>query len=109
MKLRIRRIEKAQDFMALAPAWSELLRASGHTSPFLSYDWFWCCWHGVWPRRRPEILVVEDTSGPVAIIPLMHWREWFCGLPVRCVGFLECPTTPLVDILTVGPHDQVLE
>ena len=109
MRLHIRRIEKAQDFVALAPIWAQLAKDSGQLSPFLSYDWFWCCWHGVWPQRRPEILVIEESAGPVAIVPLMHWRAWVYGLPVRYVGFLECPNAPFVDILTVGEHGRVIE
>jgi CelD/BcsL family acetyltransferase involved in cellulose biosynthesis len=109
MNLRIRRIEHARDFMALASLWSKLARESGQLSPFLSYDWFWCCWHGVWPRHRPEILVMEEAGAPVAIIPLMHWQERLAGLPVRCLGFLEYPSTPLVDLLTIVPHDWVIE
>jgi Acetyltransferase (GNAT) domain len=109
MKLRIRRIEKPQDFMALAPIWAQLAKENGQQSPFLSYDWFWCCWHGVWPQYRPEILLIEDSGGPVAIVPLMHWRGWVFGLPVRYVGFLECPSTPWADVLTVGEHNTVIE
>ena len=109
MTLRICRVEKAQDFMALAPIWAQLAKESGQLSPFLSYDWFWCCWHGVWPQCRPEILVIEESAGPVAVVPLMHWRGWVRGLPVRYVGFLECPNTPWVDILTVGEYNQVIE
>jgi CelD/BcsL family acetyltransferase involved in cellulose biosynthesis len=95
--------------MALAAAWSELAMVSGQTSPFLSYDWFWCCWHGVWPRRRPEILVIEDGSHPLAIIPLMHWRARLYGLPVRWLGLLEYGGAPMVDMLSVGEHDRVME
>jgi CelD/BcsL family acetyltransferase involved in cellulose biosynthesis len=109
MKLRIRRIEKAQDFGALAPIWAQLAKESGQLSPFLSYDWFWCCWHGVVPQHRPEILLIEDTGSPVAIIPLMHWKRRVRGLPVRSVGFLECPSAPSTDILTVAGHNQVIE
>ena len=109
MRLRIRRIERPYDFKALAAVWSELALASGQTSPFLSYDWFWCCWHGVWPRRRPEILVIEDASSPLAIIPLMHWRGRLYGLPVRWLGLLEYGHTPMVDMLSVAEHDRVME
>ena len=109
MRLRIRRIERPGDFTALAAAWSELTLVSGQTSPFLSYDWFWCCWHGVWPRRRPEILVIEDGSQPLAIIPLMHWRARLYGLPVRWLGLLAYGHAPMVDMLSVGEHDRVME
>jgi len=106
--LQIRRIEKARDFVTLAPVWSRLLGESGQTSLFLSYDWFWCCWHGVWPQRHPEILLVEKAGTPVAIIPLMHWRRRVHGLPIRYISFLECPYTPEVDLLTVHGHDEIL-
>jgi CelD/BcsL family acetyltransferase involved in cellulose biosynthesis len=109
MNLRIRRIEHARDFMALSPLWSKLARESGQLSPFLSYDWFWCCWHGVWPTRQPEILVMEEAGSPVAIIPLMHWKDRLGPLPVRCLGFLEYPNTPMVDLLTLMAHDVVVE
>ena len=95
--------------MPLAPIWAQLARESGQLSPFLSYDWFWCCWHGVWPRHRPEILLVEDAEIPVAIIPLMQWRERLNGLPIRCLGFLEYPNTPMADLLTVAEHGLVLK
>ena len=109
MKLRIRRIEKAQDFVALAPIWAQLAKDSGQLSPFLSYDWFWCCWHGVVPQHRPEILLMEDTAGPVAIVPLMHWKGSVRGLPVHSLGFLECPSTPSTDVLTLAGHNRVIE
>ncbi len=109
MSLRVRRIESSKEFVALAPLWSELARESGKTSPFLSHDWFWCCWHAVWPRRRPEILLIEEGGSPVAIIPLMRWQERYYGLPVRCLGFLECPDTPFVDMLAAAEPGPVSE
>jgi hypothetical protein len=109
MRLCLRPIDNARDFMALAPIWSRLVSESGQTSPFLSYDWFWCCWHGVWPQRHPEILVVEEAGTPVAIVPLMHWRAWGHGVPIRFMGFLECPYTPMVDLVIADRHDRVIE
>jgi hypothetical protein len=107
MSLQIRRIERAKDFVSLAPLWCKLASESGQTSPFLSYDWFWCCWHAVWPHRRPEILLIEEAGSPIAIVPMMAWRERLHGLSVRCLGLLECPITPMVDILMPGEHGHV--
>ena len=107
--MNIRRIDKARAFMELGPLWGKLARASGQVSPFFSYDWFWCCWHGVWPRCQPEILLVEEAGTPLAIIPLMRWRERFRGLPIRYLGFLTYPNTPMVDVLTVADHGLVVE
>jgi hypothetical protein len=109
MSLSIRRIETAREFMALGPLWSELAHESGQTSPFLSYDWFWCCWHGLWPQCRPEILLIGEAGRAVAIIPLMHWRERLRGFPIRCLGFLEYPTTPTAEMLMVAQHERVVE
>jgi CelD/BcsL family acetyltransferase involved in cellulose biosynthesis len=107
--LRIRRIEQARDFVALELMWSRLIAESGQTSPFLSYDWFWCCWHGVWPQRRPEILVVEEGDTAVAIIPLMRWRARVHGLPIRYLSFLEWPHSPTADLVTANRHEQVIK
>jgi CelD/BcsL family acetyltransferase involved in cellulose biosynthesis len=105
----IRRIDKARDFMELGSLWTKLAHASGQVSPFLSYDWFWCCWHGVWPRCQPEILLVEEAGTPLAVIPLMRWRARLRGLPVRYLGFLAYPNTPMADLLTIADHGLVVE
>jgi CelD/BcsL family acetyltransferase involved in cellulose biosynthesis len=109
MTLRIRCIDHARDFVALEPIWSRLINETGQTSPFLSYDWFWCCWHGVVPQRHPEILVVEDGDTPVAIIPLMRWRERLYGLPIRYISFLEWPHCLIADLVPPGQSRPVIE
>jgi CelD/BcsL family acetyltransferase involved in cellulose biosynthesis len=109
MTLHIRSIDNPLEFVALEPMWSQLTRKAGQTSPFLSYDWFWCCWHGVWPQRCPEMLVVEDGDTPVAIIPLMRWTTRLYGLPVRYMSFLEWPHSPLTDLVTRDQPDPIIE
>jgi CelD/BcsL family acetyltransferase involved in cellulose biosynthesis len=109
MTLHIRSIDNARDFAALEPMWSRLTHETAQTSPFLSYDWFWCCWHGVWPQRRPEILVIEDGDTPVAIIPLMRWRARLYGLPVHYMSFLEWPHGPITDLVTIDQSNSVIE
>ena len=109
MTLHIRRIDHARDFVALEPIWSRLTDDTGQTSPFLSYDWFWCCWHGVVPHRHPEILVVEDGDTPVTIIPLMSWRACRYGLPIRYISFLEWPYCPIADMVPSGQSHHIVE
>ncbi len=109
MSLKIRSIERAEEFADLAPLWSELAAASGETSPFMSHDWFWCCWHALQGEERPEVLLMEDATGPVAIFPLMRWRSRLRGLPVRCLGFLACRDTFFTDVLALGQPEPVLE
>jgi hypothetical protein len=62
MALRVRRIDDAAEFHGLAPVWAEIAAQGGQTSPFLSHDWFRCCWDAVRPARRPELLVVEEAE-----------------------------------------------
>ena len=102
MSLRIRRIESEAEFAALAGAWTDLAARSGQTSPFLSHDWFACCWPAVTPARRPEVVVVEDGGRLVGALPLMWWKERRRGMPVRRLALLECPDTPFIDVLLGG-------
>jgi CelD/BcsL family acetyltransferase involved in cellulose biosynthesis len=108
MSLRVRRIQTDGDFRALAAVWDDLAARSGQTSPFVSHDWFACCWPAVAPTRRPEVLVVEDAGHPVALVPLMRWRERRRGLPVRRLALLECPDTPFIDVLVAGDARPVV-
>jgi hypothetical protein len=38
-----------REFDALAPVWREVTLAGKQTSPFLSLDWFACCWRTAGP------------------------------------------------------------
>src|SRR5207237_122771 len=84
-------------FDALEPVWREVTRESGQLSPFLSHDWFACCWRNAGPKRRREVMVFEDAAGPLALFPLMTWKASKRGLPIRVLGFLESPETPFHD------------
>ena len=107
MSLRIRRVEHEAQFQALASVWTDLAERGGQTSPFLSHDWFACCWPAVGLGRRREVLLVEDAGQPVAAVPLMRWKERQRGMPVRRLALLECPDTPFIDVLLGGPARPV--
>lgn len=109
MSLRVRRVETLEAFNALAGAWLDVTRASGQASPFLSHDWFRCCWRAVQPRRRPEVVIVEESGGPVAFLPLMHWEKRVRRLPVRALGCLAVPDTLLTDMVLVGDPARVID
>jgi CelD/BcsL family acetyltransferase involved in cellulose biosynthesis len=102
VSLRTRRVETLEGLAALGGAWSELTSQAGQSSPFLSHDWFACCWIAQPPARSPEILVVDDGSGPAGLVPLARWTERRHGWPVRCVGLLDCPDTPFADLVSAG-------
>ena len=107
--MKTRRVESLAGFEALSPAWATVVRESGQTSPFLSHEWFTCCWRGAGAGRRPEAILVEDTTGPVGLVPLTHWRGNLHRLPVRFVGMLNSPDTPYVDWLMVGRPEPVVD
>lgn len=107
--MKVRRIDSRRDFDDLAPVWSELAREGGHTSPFLSHDWFACCWEAGGPSRRAEVLLVEDAAGPVALVPLARWRGALHRAPARFLGMLTAPDTAFVDWLIAGRPEPVVE
>ena len=109
MTLAVRRVRGFAEFAALEPVWSRIAAEAGVISPFLSHDWFACCWQASEGQQAPEVLVVEDRGGPVAIVPLSHWRERRHGLPVRCLGFLTGPDTPVTDVVAVGEVGPVVD
>lgn len=107
--MRVSRIDTFPAFESLAPAWRAVATESGQTSPFLSHEWFGCCWRAAPPDRRPELLLVEDSGGPVAMVPLVHWKGALHGLPVRFVGLVSAPDTAFADWLIVGRPEPVIE
>ncbi len=107
--MKVRRIDTREGFEALAPVWQSVATESGQTSPFLSHEWFGCCWGAAGAESRPEVLLVEDSAGPVAMVPLNRWSGTLHGLPVRFVGMLNAPDTAFADWLIVGRPEPVIE
>lgn len=102
MSLVVRRVTTRGAFQALAPAWAELASQNGQTTPFLSHDWFACCWEAVGEGEQPEVLVLEESGSAVAMMPLRRESTRVRGLPVRRLNLLDCPDTPFVDMLAPG-------
>lgn len=107
--MRIRLITSLREFDALAPVWREVTNQGGQSSPFLSHDWFACCWRTAGPDRRREVWLLEDTAGPVALVPLVRWRTRIRGVPARAIRLMTCPEAPFTDIPLDGPADEVAE
>jgi CelD/BcsL family acetyltransferase involved in cellulose biosynthesis len=98
-RLSVAPIDTPQAFEELALAWTQLAAEAGQTSPFLSHDWFRCCWQAAAPEERPEILVVKDETGPVAFVPLVRRTERRRGVAVRSLRLLDSPDTPFIEFL----------
>ncbi len=107
--MRVKRITTLEAFESLAPVWQAVAAESGQTSPFLSHEWFGCCWRAAGTARRPEVLLVEDTAGPVGLVPLVRWSGDLHGMPARFVGMLDAPDSPFVDWLCLGSPEPAIE
>lgn len=106
--MRVRRVTTLREFDALAPLWREVTQEAGQESPFLSHDWFACCWRTAGVHRRREVWLVEDAAGPVAFVPLARWKAKVHGLPAQVVGFLDAPDTPFVDFAIGRGREEVI-
>ncbi len=107
--MNVRRIDTLDGFEALEPVWQVVATESGQTSPFLSHEWFGCCWRAAGGGRSPEVLLIQDSVGPVALVPLIHWEGKLHGLRARFVGMLNSPDTAFADWLIVGRPEPVIE
>ncbi len=107
--MNVRRIDTLDGFEALEPVWQGVATESGQTSPFLSHEWFGCCWRAAGGGRSPEVLLIQDSVGPVALVPLIHWEGKLHGLRARFVGMLNSPDTAFADWLIVGRPEPVIE
>jgi CelD/BcsL family acetyltransferase involved in cellulose biosynthesis len=106
--MNVRVITSLRQFDALAPAWEALTAESGQRSPFLSHDWFACCWRTAGRNHKREVWVLEDDAAPVAFLPLVRWKGRHAGFPARMMGFLESPDTPFTDVPFVGSCEAVV-
>ena len=107
--MKVRRIDTREGFEALAPVWQSVATESGQTSPFLSHEWYGCCWGAAGAESRPEVLLVEDSAGPTAMVPLVCRKASLHGLPARVLGMLSSPDTAFADWLIVGRPEPVVE
>lgn len=106
--MKVRHVSSLLEFDTLAGIWREVTKAGGQTSPFLSHDWFACCWRSAGPNRDREVWILEDSTGPVALIPLLRWKTRVRGLPVRVVEFMESPDTPFADLPVATQTAEVI-
>jgi len=106
--MKIRTITSLQEFDGLAGVWRLLVEASGQTSPLLSHDWFAACWRTAGPNRLRELWIIEDSAGPLALIPLVRTDARYRGLPLRVVELMHPALVPLVDFPILRDVDDVM-
>lgn len=103
-------ISSEAQFKVLQTKWDDLLRRSGQYSPFLTHDWFRCCFAGYADGRDIFILIVRDGSSMIGVVPLWRYQDTIREIPVRRIGFIVNPDTPFVDfIIQEGRQEEVLK
>jgi hypothetical protein len=107
--MKIRAVTSLREFDELAGIWREVTEASGQHSLLLSHDWFACCWRTAGRNRPRELWIVEDSAGPLALIPLVHARTRYRGLPARVVQLMHPPGWPISDFPVAGDMDDVVK
>ena len=106
--MKIRTVTSLREFDDLARVWRDVTETSGQHSVLLTHDWFACCWRTAGPNRARELWVVEDTTGPIALIPLIRARSWYRGFPARVLQLMHPPESPVVDFPVTRDVDNVM-
>jgi hypothetical protein len=106
--MKVRLVTSLREFDALEPVWRELTGKVDQMSPFLTHDWFACCWRTTGPVVRRELWLLEDTAGPLALIPLATRRTRMRNLPVRNLRLLDWSDAPVVDVPVAGDVDRAI-
>lgn len=107
MKIRI--VSSLPEFDRLAPLWARLMNDGRLSSPFVSHDWFACCWRTVGPNRQRLVLVVEDGDGPAAMMPLVRWRTSLNRLPVTIISLMDGPGHPVAEFAVARKRQEVTD
>ena len=92
-------------FDALRVEWNRLVAESGAVVPFLSHEWFTCALDA-YPNRALRILVARTGDRTIGIAPLWAYRRRGRLLPLRAIGFITTPESPLLDFLVAPPHRE---
>jgi CelD/BcsL family acetyltransferase involved in cellulose biosynthesis len=80
---QVETVSSLEALQALEPVWNRLLDEAGIEHPFLAHEWVVTWWECFGAGRSLRVLLVKDSTGPVAIAPLMLTRTRLYGLPVR--------------------------
>ena len=107
--MKIRTVTSLREFDDLAKVWHEVLETGNHSSVLLTHDWFACCWRTAGAHCTRELWVIEDSAGPLALIPLIRARTRYRGLPARVLQLMPAPEWPTVDVPVAREVDAVMK
>ncbi len=75
--LTIRTVTGIEEFESLQKTWGGLIARSGDNNVFLTWEWLFTWWQHFGQGKKLNILVIEDGSNVIGIVPLMLSRyQW---------------------------------
>lgn len=103
MKLDVRLITAADEFLALRSAWDDLSRRVGKPCAFLTHDWFDAAWQ--WRQDSASLFLLCGWEGGrlVGVLPLvrLNVRQ---PLGATVLEFLAVPDTQVCDVVADAEH-----
>ncbi|MFH1450026.1 MAG: GNAT family N-acetyltransferase [bacterium] len=87
--MKVRLIEKEEDFFSLREKWNNLLKKSNQNHFFLTWEWTYTWWKEMGDCSKLYILLVTDKDEIIGIAPLIvNYRKVFRLFKVKEINFL---------------------
>ncbi|MDD5775401.1 MAG: GNAT family N-acetyltransferase [Candidatus Omnitrophica bacterium] len=108
--MRIELIEDLEALPALRAEWEDVLSKSSHDHVCFSYEWIKAWWDAFGKGKQLLILAARDDDGRIcAIAPLMRFRTFLFGLPVRKISFIYNNNASRADLIDGGFNREAAE
>lgn len=87
--LRVKIINRSQDFFNIRTAWNSLLSESNADTIFLTWEWLYVWWESYSKEKELYILLFHDNNGDlIGIAPFYIAYEKIMGIPIRILKLI---------------------
>lgn len=90
--LVIRKVTGISEFESLREIWDELLEKSPDKNIYLTWEWLFTWWKHYGEDRRLNILLIQDNSQIIGIVPLMRLKYKIGFLGFNLLENIGAPT-----------------
>jgi len=108
-RLTTRVISGYDEFLALESQWTDLVRRSGASHPFLEHCWLCSWWDCFGDGSQLRIVTVREGQRLIAAAPLILTTTRIYGVPVRRLGFFYNPHVPRADFIIAERAEEACE
>ena len=108
MGYSLRIITEYQEFLALQPEWTELLKTSQHNRIFLTHQWFLCWWETFGRGLDLFILAVYYNNKLSGIAPLCVHKRRYRAIPVKLIQFMANGYTEEASIILAKGKEEII-